>query len=48
MDGGVGRWLLKFGARRLRTARQAQLDPIPAFVNVSADSFDLPWRSKGL
>lgn len=34
------RWMLNFGARRLRAARAAGCDAIPAFVDVTADSFD--------
>lgn len=35
-----GRWLLNFGARRLRAARRAQLDRIPAFLDEAADGYD--------
>jgi ParB family chromosome partitioning protein len=35
-----GRWLLNFGARRLRATRLAGLTEIPAFVDTSADSYD--------
>jgi ParB family transcriptional regulator, chromosome partitioning protein len=36
----AGRWMLNFGARRLRAARLAGLEQIPAFVDESADSYD--------
>jgi len=36
----AGRWMLNFGARRLRAAKVAGLADIPAFVDVTADSFD--------
>lgn len=36
----AGRWVLNFGARRLRAAKLAGLDTIPAFVDTSADSYD--------
>ncbi|MBE7418447.1 MAG: ParB/RepB/Spo0J family partition protein [Ideonella sp.] len=35
-----GRWLLNFGARRLRASRLAGLETIPAFVDTTADSYD--------
>ena len=35
-----GRWVLNFGARRLRASRLAGLATIPAFVDASADSYD--------
>ena len=35
-----GRWLLNFGARRLRAARLAGRTEIPAFVDETADTFD--------
>lgn len=35
-----GRWLLNFGARRLRAARLAGLLQIPAFIDETADSYD--------
>jgi ParB family chromosome partitioning protein len=35
-----GRWMLNFGARRLRASKLAGCDDIPAFVDVSADSYD--------
>jgi ParB family chromosome partitioning protein len=35
-----GRWLLNFGARRLRASKLAGRSDIPAFVDVSADSYD--------
>ncbi|MBE7416747.1 MAG: ParB/RepB/Spo0J family partition protein [Ideonella sp.] len=35
-----GRWMLNFGARRLRAARLAGLAHIPAFVDEAADSYD--------
>jgi ParB family chromosome partitioning protein len=35
-----GRWLLNFGARRLRAARLAGLTLIPAFIDTTADSYD--------
>lgn len=35
-----GRWLLNFGARRLRASKLAGLATIPAFVDASADSYD--------
>ena len=35
-----GRWVLNFGARRLRAARLAGLTQIPAFIDTSADDYD--------
>jgi ParB family transcriptional regulator, chromosome partitioning protein len=35
-----GRWLLNFGARRLRASRLAGQHDIPAFVDETADSYD--------
>lgn len=35
-----GRWILNFGARRLRAARLAGLTQIPAFVDTTADRYD--------
>ena len=35
-----GRWMLNFGARRLRASQVAGLTEIPAFVDASADSYD--------
>lgn len=35
-----GRWMLNFGARRLRACRLAGLGEIPAFVDPTADSYD--------
>jgi len=35
-----GRWVLNFGARRLRAAKLAGLDTIPAFVDTTADRYD--------
>ncbi|HKX93488.1 MAG TPA: ParB/RepB/Spo0J family partition protein [Methylibium sp.] len=35
-----GRWVLNFGARRLRAAKLAALDTIPAFVDTTADRYD--------
>ncbi len=35
-----GRWVLNFGARRLRASKLAGLATIPAFVDTSADSYD--------
>ena len=34
------RWVLNFGARRLRASKLAGLTTIPAFVDASADSYD--------
>jgi len=36
----AGRWMLNFGARRLRAARMAGCTEIPAFVDITADNFD--------
>jgi ParB family chromosome partitioning protein len=36
----AGRWLLNFGARRLRAAKLAGCAQIPAFVDTSADDYD--------
>jgi len=36
----AGRWMLNFGARRLRAARLAGKTEIPAFVEEAADSLD--------
>jgi ParB family transcriptional regulator, chromosome partitioning protein len=36
----AGRWMLNFGARRLRAAKLAGLEQIPAFVDEAADSYD--------
>ena len=35
-----GRWILNFGARRLRAARLAGLMQIPAFIDTTADDYD--------
>lgn len=35
-----GRWVLNFGARRLRASKLAGLDTIPAFVDTTADRYD--------
>ena len=35
-----GRWLLNFGARRLRASKLAGRADIPSFVDLSADSYD--------
>jgi ParB family transcriptional regulator, chromosome partitioning protein len=35
-----GRWVLNFGARRLRASRLAGLKEIPAFVDTTADNYD--------
>jgi ParB family transcriptional regulator, chromosome partitioning protein len=35
-----GRWMLNFGARRLRAAKLAGLASIPVFVDEAADSYD--------
>ena len=35
-----GRWMLNFGARRLRASKLAGKDQIPAFVDASSDSYD--------
>jgi ParB family chromosome partitioning protein len=34
-----GRWILNFGARRLRASRLASLERIPAFVDDTADDY---------
>ena len=36
----AGRWMLNFGARRLRAAKAAGCAEIPAFIDITADSFD--------
>lgn len=36
----AGRWVLNFGARRLRASKLAGLDTIPAFVDTTADRYD--------
>ncbi|MBE2242525.1 MAG: ParB/RepB/Spo0J family partition protein [Burkholderiaceae bacterium] len=36
----AGRWVLNFGARRLRASKLAGLSTIPAFVDASTDSYD--------
>jgi len=36
----AGRWVLNFGARRLRAAKLAGLSEIPAFVDTTADDYD--------
>jgi ParB family transcriptional regulator, chromosome partitioning protein len=36
----AGRWVLNFGARRLRASRLAGLKEIPAFIDTTADSYD--------
>ena len=36
----AGRWVLNFGARRLRAAKLAGLTEIPAFVDTTADDYD--------
>jgi ParB family transcriptional regulator, chromosome partitioning protein len=36
----AGRWVLNFGARRLRASRLAGTETIPAFVDTTADSYD--------
>lgn len=36
----AGRWMLNFGARRLRAARLAGQQQVPAFVDETADSYD--------
>ncbi len=36
----AGRWMLNFGARRLRASRMVGLAEIPAFVDNAADSYD--------
>lgn len=35
-----GRWMLNYGARRLRAAKLTGLSEIPAFVDKAADSYD--------
>ena len=35
-----GRWILNFGARRLRAARLAGLTTIPVFIDTTADNYD--------
>jgi ParB family transcriptional regulator, chromosome partitioning protein len=35
-----GRWVLNFGARRLRASRLAGIETIPAFIDTTADSYD--------
>ena len=35
-----GRWVLNFGARRLRAAKLAGLTEIPAFIDTTADNYD--------
>ncbi len=36
----AGRWVLNFGARRLRASKLAGRDTIPAFIDTTADSYD--------
>ena len=36
----VGRWVLNFGARRLRASKLAGLTEIPAFIDTTADNYD--------
>lgn len=36
----AGRWVINFGARRLRASKLAGLKTIPAFVDTTADSYD--------
>ena len=36
----AGRWVLNFGARRLRASKLAGLTEIPAFVDTTADDYD--------
>jgi ParB family chromosome partitioning protein len=36
----AGRWVLNFGARRLRASKLAGLETIPAFIDTTADSYD--------
>jgi ParB family chromosome partitioning protein len=36
----AGRWLLNFGARRLRASKLAGLSEIPVFIDTTADSYD--------
>ena len=35
-----GRWMLNFGARRLRASKMAGMVEIPAFIDTTADSYD--------
>ena len=35
-----GRWVLNFGARRLRASKLAGLTEIPAFIDTTADNYD--------
>jgi ParB family transcriptional regulator, chromosome partitioning protein len=35
-----GRWMLNFGARRLRASKMAGVAEIPAFIDTTADSYD--------
>jgi ParB family transcriptional regulator, chromosome partitioning protein len=35
-----GRWMLNFGARRLRASKMAGMAEIPAFIDTTADSYD--------
>lgn len=35
-----GRWILNFGARRLRASKMAGMAEIPAFIDTTADSYD--------
>jgi ParB family chromosome partitioning protein len=36
----AGRWVLNFGARRLRASKLAGLETIPAFIDTTTDSYD--------
>ena len=36
----AGRWVLNFGARRLRACKLAELAEIPAFIDTTADDYD--------
>jgi ParB family chromosome partitioning protein len=36
----AGRWVLNFGARRLRASKLAGLEAIPAFIDTTADCYD--------
>jgi ParB family transcriptional regulator, chromosome partitioning protein len=36
----AGRWVLNFGARRLRASRLAGLPEVPAFIDTTADNYD--------
>lgn len=36
----AGRWVLNFGARRLRASKLAGLETIPVFIDTTADSYD--------